>query len=313
MQILFYQADGNLSAWLTALAAALPQARLRAWQPGDHDPADYALVWKPPPEVLQDRAGLKAVFNLGAGVDALVALLAAHPGLLGKNVRVFRIEDAGMAVQMVQYVAHAVLRHARRFEDYARQQREGRWAPLPTPRAQELTVGVLGLGVLGAQVAAALLALGFRLRGWSRNPRRLPGVDCHHGRAQLARFADGLQVVVNLLPLTADTRGILERGLFARLAPGAALINVARGAHLVEADLLEALASGQLASATLDVFEQEPLPAGHPFWSHPAVTLTPHIAAQTLVAESVRQLADVIAALERGDPVDAEVDLARGY
>lgn len=313
MNILFHMAGDDPAPWLSDLAAHLPQARVRIWQAGDREPADYALVWMPPLEMLQHRQGLKAVFNLGAGVDAILDLLNLHPDLFPPHVPLIRIEDAGMGAQMIEYVLHAIVRHFRRMNDYARQQQSGIWQLLP-PRVQAgHYIGVMGIGALGAQLAASLAAAGFPVRGWSRSPKQVDGVQCHHGDEGLDRFLNGLQVVVNLLPLTADTENILDRRLFAKLARGAQLINVARGAHLVDEDLLRALADGQLATATLDVFRQEPLPANHPFWREPRIEMTPHVSAMTQRTESIQQIAVKINALERGAPVTGIVDRTRGY
>jgi glyoxylate/hydroxypyruvate reductase A len=313
MNILYHMAGDDPAPWLSDLAMRLPQARIRVWQAGDREPADYALVWKPPLEVLQQRAGLKAVFNLGAGVDAILDLLNRHPDLLSPHVPLIRIEDAGMGAQMAEYVHHAVVRHFRRMNDYARQQRSGIWEPLPARVQAGHHIGVMGMGALGAQVAASLAAAGFPVRGWSRGARPVDGVQCHHGEEGLGRFLNGLQVVINLLPLTPDTTDILDRRLFAKLAPGAQLINVGRGAHLVEDDLLGALDEGQLAAATLDVFRDEPLPANHPFWRDPRIEITPHVSAMTQRTESVQQIAAKINTLERGAAVTGIVDRLRGY
>ncbi|EGD01291.1 D-3-phosphoglycerate dehydrogenase, partial [Burkholderia sp. TJI49] len=180
------------------------------------------------------------------------------------------------------------------------------------PRAS-FTVAVLGLGVLGAQVARALAALGLPVRGYSRSPKQLDGIETFAGEHAFDACIDGAKVLVNLLPSTPDTDGILCARTFARLAPGAYLVNVARGAHLVDADLLDALASGRIAAATLDVFHREPLPADHPFWAAPRITITPHSSAETLRAEAVEQIAGKIRAFERGEPVGGIVDYARGY
>ena len=313
MKILFYSPHQEADAWRDAIAQALPDAQLRAWQPGDTAAADYALVWRAPRELFAPRDGLRAIFNLGAGVDALLALERAHPGTLPPDVPLVRLEDSGMAQQMIEYVTHAVLRYLRRFDEYEALQRERRWQVLePHPRAR-FTVAVLGLGVLGAQVAQALAALGLPVRGYSRSPKQLDGIDTFAGDDAFDACIDGAKVLVNLLPSTRDTDGILSARTFARLAPGAYLVNVARGAHLVEADLLDALASGQLAAATLDVFQHEPLPADHPFWHAPRITITPHCSAETLRDEAVEQIAGKIRALERGERVGGVVDYARGY
>lgn len=313
MHILLSSAGGDQSRWLTDLSNSLPQAQVRIWQAGDTAPADYALVWKPPVEVLRRRAGLKAVFNLGAGVDPLLAQLRLYPDLVPPKVPLIKLDDAGMAQQMVQYVSYAVLRHFRKFDDYARQQQAGRWQTLPRRRIEECPVGILGLGALGSQVAASLVQQCFPVRGWSRSAKPLPGVDSYAGAAGLGDFLSGLQVLVNMLPLTADTENILNGEMFAQLGKGACLINVARGAHLVESDLLAALQSGQLAGATLDVFREEPLPAGHPFWKEPRIEITPHISALTVRLDSIVQIVEKIHALERGEAVTGVIDRVRGY
>lgn len=313
MKILFHSPFQDADAWRAELAHALPEAELRVWQPGDTAAADYALVWRAPRELFTPRDGLRAIFNLGAGVDALLALEREQPGTLPRHVPLVRLEDSGMAQQMVEYVTHAVLRYLRRFDEYTQLQHARRWQVLaPHPRAT-FTVGVLGLGVLGARVAHALAGLGLPVRGYSRSPKRIDGIATFAGEAGFDAFVDGARVLVNLLPSTPDTDGILDARTFARLAPGAYLINVARGAHLVEAELLDALASGSIAAATLDVLRQEPLHDDHPFWREPRITITPHCSAETLRTEAIEQIAGKIRAFERGEPVSGVVDTARGY
>ncbi len=313
MDILLYKSGDDAPLWVDEMTRALPGARVRVWTEGDHAAADYALVWRPIAQVLAARDRLKAVFNLGAGVDVVLDILRAHPGLLPSHVPVIKLDDAGMAPQMIQYVLHAVLRHFRRFNAYATLQHERRWQPLAGVEPASHTVGVMGLGALGAPVAIALAQLGFQVRGWSRSSRAVEQVTSYAGYEELPRFLDGLNVVVNMLPLTAETENILDRKLFSHLAHGAQVINIARGAHLVEEDLLQALDSGQIATATLDVFRQEPLPPEHPFWADSRIEITPHISALTLRNASVRQISEKIARLEQGLPVDGVIDLARGY
>jgi glyoxylate/hydroxypyruvate reductase A len=313
MKILFYTPQNEAAAWLHAFARALPEADLREWRPGDTAPADFAIVWQPPREMLAERAGLRAIFNLGAGVDAILALEREHPGTLPRSAQLVRLEDTGMAPQMAEYVTHAVLRYLRRFDEYERLQAQRRWKVLdPHPR-DTFTVGVLGLGVLGAHVARSLVPFGMPVRGYSRSARQIEGVTTFAGEAHFDAFLSGLKVLVNLLPHTPDTHDVLNRRTFSKLARGAYLINVARGAHLVEQDLLEALADGQIAAATLDVFREEPLPVDHLFWEEPRITITPHSSAQTLREESVAQVAQKIAALMRGEAVSGVVDVERGY
>lgn len=308
MHILLYLHDDHSSAWLDGFSAALPDARVRVWQPGDDAPADYAIVWKPPLEMLQTRAELKAIFNLGAGVDAILRYGDALP-----DVPLIRLDDAGMGVQMAEYVTHAVLRHFRRFDEYEELARQGTWQELAPRRKADCTVGILGLGVLGSRVAAALGHFGFPLAGWSRSPKTLPGVACHHGAAGLDAFLRASNVLVCVLPMTPETRGILHRATLEKLPAGAYVVNVARGAHVVEADLLALVRSGHLSGAALDVFAEEPLPANHPFWKEPNIRLTPHIAALTLRDETIEQVAGKIQALEQGAPISGVVDRLKGY
>jgi len=310
MHILFYSPDNRPQPWLDDLAQALPEARLSVWREGDDvSAADYIVAWQPPAALLRGRTGLKALFNLGAGVDAILQLGDALP----PEVTIVRLDDAGMAVQMAEYVSHAVLRHFRRFDDYEAQNRAGIWQPLEPYRKQDFTVGILGLGVLGARIAASLAQFEFPLLGWSRSPKDLPGVRCFSGSDGLDAFLRRTRVLVCVLPLTAETTGLLDRDNLAKLQPGAYLINVARGAHVAEPDLLAAIKSGRIAGATLDVCRTEPLPPQHPFWQEPRITLTPHIAALTLRTESIRQIAGKILALERGETIAGIVDPTKGY
>jgi glyoxylate/hydroxypyruvate reductase len=313
MRILFYMPHADAAAWLHDFAQVLPEADLREWQPGDTRPADIAVVWRPPREMLAGRDDLRALFNLGAGVDAILALEREHPGTLPRNAQLIRLEDTGMTSQMTEYVTHAVLRYLRRFDEYQTLQNEHRWEVLEPHSRERFTVGVLGLGVLGAHVAQTLAGFGLPVRGYSRSVRHIDGIETFAGNGQFDAFLDGVKVLVNLLPHTPDTANVLNAHTFAKLAHGAYLINVARGGHLVEADLLDALASGQLAATTLDVFRDEPLPPGHPFWQQPRITITPHISALTLRRESVEQVARKIHALMRGEAVSGAVNLERGY
>ncbi|MBC7414941.1 MAG: glyoxylate/hydroxypyruvate reductase A [Herminiimonas sp.] len=308
-RILFYAVGANPAPWLADLQAALPDASLRVWEEGDDAPADYAIVWKPPAAMLAGRTDLKAVFNMGAGVDAILQLGDALPS----SVPIVRLDDAGMGVQMAEYVTHAVLRYFRRFDQFEAQQRNGQWRFLKAFEKDKFAVGILGLGVLGSRIASGLAPFGFPLHGWSRTVKQLDGVTCHSGAAGLDAFLAASQVVVCILPLTDETVGILNRETLGKLPRGSYLINVARGAHLVEADLLALVQSGQIAAATLDVFQQEPLPPEHGFWQEPRITITPHIAAVTLRGDSVRQIAAKIKRLQQGLTVEGVVDRARGY
>jgi glyoxylate/hydroxypyruvate reductase A len=308
MRILFYAQGGNPEPWLADLHQALPRAKIRLWQEGDHEPADYAVVWKPPAEVLQDRAGLKAIFNLGAGCDALLQLGEALP-----PVPIVRLDDAGMALQMAEYVTYAVLRYFRRFDQFELQAERGEWRFMKPYSKNDFTVGILGLGVLGQRIAQCLAHFNFPLVGWSRTPKDLPGITCYTGADGFDACLRASKALVCVLPLTPQTTGILNRDSLGRLAQGAYLINVARGAHVNEGDLLELVQLGHIAGATLDVFAHEPLPPEHPFWREPNITITPHVSALTLRAASVRQIAKKIHALEEGQPIAGVIDRQKGY
>ena len=292
--------------WQAGLQAALPGAQIDVWSPGA-PLADHAVVWAPPQAFIDEQTQLKALFNIGAGVDALLKLK------LPPHLKVVRLDDAGMSVQMAEYVCHAVIRHFREFDGYEADSRQGRWGYRKPRSRADFVVGVMGLGVLGERVARALTTFEFPVHGWSRTPRSIEGVVCHSGEDRLDTFLSQCRVLVNLLPLTPQTSDILNRRTLGRLQSGGYVINVARGAHLVDDDLIALLDSGHLAGATLDVFRTEPLPPEHPFWRHPAITVTPHTSARTLRDESIAQIAGKILRLERGEPVAGLVDPVRGY
>ncbi|MCM5571489.1 glyoxylate/hydroxypyruvate reductase A [Burkholderiaceae bacterium FT117] len=293
--------------WCAALSQLLPAASVEGWRPGA-EPADYAVSWYPEPGFFGGQTRLRALFSAGAGVDHLLR----HPDL-PSALPIVRLEDAGMAEQMVEYCLHEVLRVQRRVNDYEALQRERRWEELRSLRREELPIGVFGLGVLGEQVARAFAALGYPVRGFSRSPKAIDGVECFDDRHGLRAFLEGCRVLVLLAPLTPDTRDLFDAERLGWLPQGAWLVNVARGGLVVDEALLAAADSGRLAGATLDVFREEPLPAAHPFWGHPRIRMTPHVSAVTLPEVSARQVAAKIEALERGEPVSGLVDRRRGY
>lgn len=306
MRICFYEPGDESQAWLEKLRALLPGAVVEKWVPGA-PLADYAVLWAPPQQLIDEQTRLKAMFNIGAGVDRLLGLR------LPVTATVVRLDDAGMAVQMAEYVCHALIRHFREFARYERQELEECWQQRPARSRGDFTVGIMGLGVLGERVAQAVRQFEYPLVGWSRSARQVEGVRCFSGQAELHHFLAATRVLVCLLPLTNATRDILNRETLSALQGGAYVINVARGGLLVEADLLALLDSGHLSGATLDVFHDEPLPSGHAFWRQPNIRVTPHVSAQTLRDPSLVQIAAKIEALERGEAITGIVDLDRGY
>jgi glyoxylate/hydroxypyruvate reductase A len=292
--------------WVQGLQKPFPHAQVTPWVPGVPQ-ADHAIVWAPPQQFIDEQPGLQTLFNIGAGVDALLQLR------LPPSLKVVRLDDAGMSVQMAEYVCHAVIRYFREFDGYDVDTHAGKWSYRKPRSRADFAVGVMGLGVLGERVAKALQVFEFPVNGYSRSPKNLPGIRCFSGAQGLPEFLAATRVLVNLMPLTPETENILNHATLSQLQPGGYLINVARGKHLVEEDLITLIDNGHLAGATLDVFRTEPLPVGHPFWQHPKITVTPHTSARTLREESIAQIVGKIQALQRGESINGVVDPVRGY
>lgn len=292
--------------WVEGLQKAFPQAEVFAWAPGA-PLADHAIVWAPPQQFIDEQNGLKTLFNIGAGVDALLQLR------LPPSLKVVRLDDAGMSVQMAEYVCHAVIRHFREFDAYDVDTQSGKWSYRKPRIRADFSVGVMGLGVLGERVTKALQVFEFPVLGYSRSPKDLPGIRSFSGTQGLADFLQSTRVLVNLMPLTSETENMLNHSTLSQLQRGGYVINVARGKHLVEEDLITLIDNGHLAGATLDVFRTEPLPADNPIWAHPKITVTPHTSARTLREESIAQIVGKIKALQRGEPINGVVDPQRGY
>ncbi len=306
--LLFHSDYDDSAAWAATLKRELPDLEI-AVSTGAYDPAAvrYVLAWQPPLGFFAPLKNLQLVINLGAGVDALLG----RPDL--PAVPITRICDPEMARMMAAYVLMAVLRHARDIPAFETAQREKRWHWINPRTAGEIRVGVLGLGELGARAAQEIARQGFQVTGWSRSPKTLEGVDCVAGLEALDGFLAGAEIVVVMLPLTAETRHLLDDHRLGLLPQGAKLINVARGAVVDEAALIAALASGGIASATLDVFETEPLPPESPLWSMENVLITPHLASVAIPQSAAAQIAENIRRVRRGEPVHFQVEPGRGY
>jgi glyoxylate/hydroxypyruvate reductase A len=307
--LLFISHLDDPAAWKRELTSRIPGLGYRVG-PGltDADDVEVALVWAPPPGELKRYPNLKAILSLGAGVDHIL-----NDPELPRGVPIARLVDPMLTRLMSEYVLLAALRHHREFDVFERHQRRRLWEYRFPPDAARRRVGVMGLGVLGADAAAKLAANGFAVQGWSRRPKRIAGARTYHGPRQLERFLNATDVLVCLLPLTPATRGLLDRRVFAALPKGAFLVNPSRGALLVDDDLIEALDSGHLAGATLDVFHREPLPRDHPFWRHPKVLVTPHIAAAGYPETAAPQVAENVRRALAGRPLLHPVDPEAGY
>ena len=300
--------------WMKRFGDVCPDRSVVQMPDASFDPAEvhYAAVWKPKPGDLAGFKNLRVIFNLGAGVDALMADSSLP------DLPLVRVAVSDLTERMTEYVVlHALMHH--RQELYLREsQRVKRWAPQPQWAAGAITVGIMGLGALGAHTASVLNHVGFKVVGWSRSPKEIAGVPCFHGEQQLDAFLNQTDILVSLLPLTADTRGILNRELFEKLnrnSPMGApvLINAGRGGLQNEADILSCLEDGTLGGASLDVYDTEPLPAGSPFWTHPKVVLTPHNAADTDPEEISKYVARQIERFEAGGELENVVDRKQGY
>lgn len=313
MRIALSLPESESSPWMELFAQALPEASLDRHEPdraarADAARVDYVIAAYPSATLFVEQPAPKAVFTVSAGVRHLLRL----PNL-PRGVPLVRVEDAGMSAQMVRYALTAAMRFTQRLDTYRRQQHEGHWEQHPPRGPAEVTAGVMGLGVIGGAIARALAVQGFAVRGYALHRKDIAGVRCYAGAAELPDFLAGLDFVVNVLPATPQTDSLLDRAALQRLADGAHVVNMGRGSALVEEDLLALLDERKLSGATLDVFREEPLPAAHPFWRRPEITVTPHVAGLTIPGETVTQIAGKIRALERGEPVTGVVDVARGY
>ena len=311
--LLLHLSDVDEASWAAKLKAEL--APYPVVQRGDdYDPADvrYIFVWKPKPDAFDGLTGLQAILSLGAGVDALLK----HPSL--PDAPIVRFVDQDLSQRMSDYVVAHVTMHHRLYSRFRADQKARRWNQLYPPAASETTVGIMGMGVLGQDAVTRLKPLGFTLRSWSRTPKAVDGVEGFAGQDQFDTFLGGTDILVNLLPLTPETTGILNYQTFGKLRRGGleggpVIVNAARGGHQREADIVKALGDGTLAAASLDVFETEPLPESSPLWDIESCYITPHVAAISNESSGVRYFSQVIRDSEAGKPLVNVVDRNRGY
>ncbi|KTT58784.1 2-hydroxyacid dehydrogenase [Pseudomonas oryzihabitans] len=306
---LLYKADPvRGQAWRRLFQERAPDLEFRQWpEVGNAEEVRYLACWQPPEDLASRFPNLEVLFATSAGIDQF------DLSLLPPELPVVRMLDPGIIAGMVEYATLMVLALHRQLPLYLDQQGAAHWQEHALVTAENRRVGVLGLGQIGQAVLERLASFGFALSGWSRSPHELPGVRCHAGAEQLPAFLANCEILICLLPLTQETRGILDARLFAALPRGASLINLGRGAQLVEADLLAALDNGQLSQAVLDVLETEPPAADHPFWQHPRIWLTPHVGAMTVPETAFTVLLENIRRHQRGESMRGLVDRQRGY
>jgi len=295
--------------WIAAFNEQAPELAIQPYPDiGDPDAVRYALVWAPPAGLLASLPNLEVIFSIGAGIDHILAD-PERP----KQLPIVRMVEDGLSQGMSEFIAMAVLWHHRDMPVYEDYRRRRHYDEIVPRLAHQRTVGILGYGVLGADAAKKLAAFGFQLHGWSRSAKEAEGITLHRGAAGLREILSTCEIIVSLLPLTEETRDLMNRDSFALMPRGSAFINVGRGGTVVDADLIAALDSGQLRAATIDVFREEPLPPDHPFWSHQQIQWTPHIAAKTVPETAVASVVANIRGYEAGGELLHVVDLGRGY
>ena len=308
IKLVLSDTGADFKVWESVFRSAAPEIKL-VHDTGDALPGiRYCMTWKPLRGIYERMPDLAALFVLGAGIERFLA-----DSSVPAQVKIVKMAEPGLTQAMEHYVLWQVLNHHRRFWELDVAQREAKWIDQTYPAPWERKVGVLGLGALGEAVAKLLTEFGFTTRGWSRSAKSIDRVQCFAGREALDAFLEGIEILICLLPLTDETRGILNADLFAKLAPGAGLINVGRGAHLNESDLIPALDSGVLTAASLDVMSVEPLPEGHPFWRHPRIFLTPHLAADVDPVTSAVAIRQQIERFEAGQALEHVAERRRGY
>lgn len=310
MALLFICDGEDPDIWETALRAELPGLDMRVGPDGMGDEAeiDVALAWQPPRGLMAGLPNLKAILSLGAGVEHIL-----RDPELPAGVPIARLIDPGLQTGMVEFIAMEVLSHHRRAPEYHAQQRAGEWRLLRQTLSRDRRIGILGLGHLGAACGTMLTRFGFPVSGWARSDKKIPGIRSYTGEDGLFALLERSDILICLLPLTPDTEDILDATTLGALPRGAVLINAARGKHVVDDDLLDALESGQLSAATLDVYRSEPLASGHPFWAHPKITIYPHAAAWTLPESAAPVIADNIRRAADGRDLIGQIDVGRAY
>lgn len=308
MSFVLKSTEERARLWKPMFARDLPDLPFHAWpETGNAQDVRYLAAWQPPENLAEVFPNLEVLFSVGAGVDQLN--LSSVP----ENVRIVRMMEPGLAEGMIEYVLWAVLSYHRDMFRYARQQAEHIWEGTPNISARHFRVGVMGMGALGSPVLEKLSELGYVCSGWSRKRHEVPGITSYAGAEELDAFLASTDILICLMPLTEETKGILNRQLFGKLPDGACLINCGRGGHLVQEDLLWALDTGKIKQAILDVTDPEPLPEQHPFWKHPLIFLTPHIASSSRVDSGGEMILKNIIRYQKNERMLGEIDRSTGY
>jgi glyoxylate/hydroxypyruvate reductase A len=314
MAFLFILPTWPVDVWTAAMKKVAPDLDVRVWPDmGRVEDIEYCAAWLPPPGVVKSLPNLKVIMSLGAGVDAIL-----RDPTLPENIPIVRVNDPDLTGRMTEYIVLHVLMHHRQQRRLDENQKRRQWDSFPTHAAKDLSVGIMGMGVMGADSAVKLRDIGFRVAGWSCGRKSIPGVESFAGAEEFDAFLTRTDVLVSLLPATPDTNGIINRATIRKLSrkgPFGApiIINAGRGRQQVAEDILAALDAGELHAATLDVFAAEPLPEGSPLWTHPRVTVTPHCAADSDPETICAYVANNIRRHQRGEALDNLVDRARGY
>ncbi len=312
MALLFSSINDDAERWRNILVRELPDIDFRIWthdgnEIGNPKEIEYVLTWQPKVGAFKNLPNLKYIFSLGAGVDHL------KNKELPKKIPVVRLMDPGLTRGMSEYVLFWVLYHHRRMGDYFQNAQQTKWKQFPQANTCIRNIGIMGLGVLGLDSAKKLKALGFNVHGWTRSSKKIEGISTFHGKEEFYDFLRRSEILVCLLPLTPETEGIINTETITRLPKGATIINPARGGHIIDNDLIQAIDNGHISDAVLDVFHSEPLPEKHPFWTHPKINITPHIASLTVPETAALVVADNIRRIRSGQLPEPIVDPKLGY
>ena len=312
MALLFSSINDDADRWRNVFKRELPDLEFRVLSPEGADignPADiaYVLTWQPKIGAFKNLSNLEYIFSLGAGVDHLMNKK------LPKKIPIVRLMDPELTRGMSEYILYWVLHHHRRMGDYEYSSRQVKWKQFPQANTTKRSIGIMGLGVLGVDAAQKLVSLGFKVSGWSRNQKKISGISTFNGKKGLPEFLGHTEMLICLLPLTPKTKGIINSETIRMLPRNSIIINVARGGHIIDNDLLQALDNGHISSAVLDVFHHEPLPHDHPFWKHPKISITPHIASLTIPETAALVVVENIRRIRKGQLPRPIVDPKLGY